>query len=92
LEKTKTGYSRRDLIHRAAIVTGSSAIVVAGLSQGIASAQAAKVAQSAAQYQTTPKAKAQCSGCVSFIAPSACKVVAGTISPSGWCSLYNAKA
>jgi hypothetical protein len=51
----------------------------------------AKVAQRAVQYQPTPKGGLSCAGCNSFIAPSACKLVAGEISPSGWCHLWTKK-
>jgi hypothetical protein len=44
-----------------------------------------------AQYQPTPKGASRCDNCSQFLAPSACKVVAGKISPSGWCQLYAAK-
>jgi len=87
-----TTFSRRDVMRRAAMITGGGAMVAAGLGHGVALAQGAKVAQSAAQYQATPKAKAQCSGCTSFIAPGSCKLVSGAISPSGWCTLYAAKS
>ena len=51
----------------------------------------AKVAQRAAQYQPTPKGGLACAGCNSFIAPNQCKLVAGDISPSGWCHLWTKK-
>ena len=51
----------------------------------------AKVAQRAAQYQPTPKGGLSCAGCNSFVAPSQCKLVAGEISPSGWCRLWTKK-
>ncbi len=92
MEPLHTKFSRRGLIRGAAMITGGGAAVAAGLGQGFASAQAAKVTQSVAKYQSTPKAKAQCSNCGSFVAPASCKLVSGSISPSGWCSLYNAKA
>jgi hypothetical protein len=91
LEKLHTPLSRRGVIRGAAILTGAGAAVAAGFGQGAASAQAAKVSQSAAKYQSTPKAKAQCNNCGSFIAPASCKLVEGSISPSGWCSLYSPK-
>ena len=52
---------------------------------------AGKVPQSAAQYQPTPKGGQACAGCNSFIAASHCKLVAGEISPSGWCRLWTKK-
>jgi hypothetical protein len=68
--------------------------VAAGLVLASTAARAEddKVDQSSVQYQTTPKEGQQCSGCVSFVAPNACKVVSGTINPSGWCVAFQAKA
>jgi hypothetical protein len=51
-----------------------------------------KVAQSAAGYQQAPKGGQACAGCNSFVAPNHCKLVAGEISPSGWCRLWTQKA
>ena len=51
-------------------------------------AQAAKLAQSAVKYQDSPKDGKQCDGCKLFVAPNACKSVAGDVSPSGWCALW----
>ncbi len=85
-------FSRRSLIRRAVMVTGAGALIATGFETGSASAQDDKVSQSAAQYQTTPKDKARCDNCVAFVAPSSCKVVAGTISPSGWCMMYSPKS
>ena len=55
-------------------------------------ANAAKMAQSAVKYQPTPKDGKQCDGCNLFVAPNACKSVAGDISPTGWCALWVKKA
>jgi hypothetical protein len=50
------------------------------------------MAQSSVKYQASPKDGKQCDGCNLFVAPNACKSVAGDISPSGWCSLWVKKA
>lgn len=50
-----------------------------------------KVPQSGVQYQATPKDGQQCSTCVNFVPPNACKLVAGSIAPTGWCLLYAPK-
>jgi High potential iron-sulfur protein len=50
-----------------------------------------KVPQKAAQYQPAPKGGQACAGCNSYIAPNNCKLVAGEISPSGWCRLWTKK-
>ncbi|MDE8345575.1 MAG: hypothetical protein POH28_05280 [Acidocella sp.] len=54
-----------------------------------ARAQSAKADPSTVGYQTKPSNGQQCSGCVQFIAPNACKIVSGTIAPTGWCELYS---
>ncbi len=56
------------------------------------SAQAqTKIAQAQVQYQETPKDGNKCSTCVNFEPPAACKIVAGTINPNGWCIAYAPK-
>jgi hypothetical protein len=58
---------------------------------------AGTVPQASAKYQATPKGAQQCGKCNYFIAgakadgPGTCKVVAGAISPNGWCQLFAAK-
>ena len=56
-------------------------------------AATSKVSPESVQYQAQPKGEQKCSGCQNFIAESStCKVVAGQISPDGWCSLWVKKA
>ncbi len=56
-------------------------------------AQAAeKLAQNIVQYQQTPKDGAKCDACVNWEPPNACKIVAGTINPNGWCVAYAPKS
>jgi hypothetical protein len=90
--------SRRQLLGRGlALVAGAGATAAAMRSASamgggsVQLAQAAKLAQNIVQYQETPKNGAMCSGCVNFIAPNACKIVAGTINPNGWCVAYAPK-
>jgi len=52
-------------------------------------ANQAKIPQADAQYQNTPKGMFSCGVCTFFIKPASCKVVAGTISPTGWCKLFD---
>jgi hypothetical protein len=51
-----------------------------------------KVDPASVMYQTTPNNGQQCSTCVNFVAPNACKVVSGTILANGWCVAYAPKA
>jgi hypothetical protein len=48
----------------------------------------AKASQASVQYQDQPKGDQQCSGCINFVGPNACRVVEGEISPEGWCNLW----
>ena len=42
-----------------------------------------------AAYQPTPNGLQSCGTCTLFIRPDACKVVAGEVSRTGWCRLYD---
>jgi hypothetical protein len=46
------------------------------------------LAQKAVSYQATPKGEARCDNCKQFTAPSSCKIVDGSVEPSGWCTVY----
>ncbi len=74
--------TRRTLL----IAAAGAPIFAAGL------ARAAGLPPTAVSYQDTPKDGKQCSDCNFFIAPSSCKTVTGTISPTGWCKIYAKKA
>jgi High potential iron-sulfur protein len=68
---------------------------LAGIVSTTALADGSKTLQSAVQYQTKPNGDKQCSKCTFFLpgqtadADGTCKLVAGTISPSGYCVAYN---
>jgi hypothetical protein len=87
---TTVNISRRGLLKRAALIGGAGALLATGLAASSAAADS-KFAQKMAQYQPTPKGAARCDNCSQFQGPSSCKVVAGAISPSGWCQLYAVK-
>jgi len=50
--------------------------------------EAGKLTKAQVQYQDSPKGIAMCATCTLFVAPRACKLVEGDISPSGWCNAY----
>ena len=74
---------------RTVLIAAAGAVPLLTLMSGGAEA---KMAQSAVKYQDSPKDGKQCDGCKLFVAPKACKSVAGDISPSGWCALWVKKA
>jgi hypothetical protein len=75
-----------------------AAVAAASQASAAASTPSSKSPQSAVQYQTSPKGTAKCAGCKFFLpgadakAKGQCQVVAGDISPDGWCVVYSAKA
>jgi len=80
----KRDISRRKIM--GAMLTGAAAWTVLGSRS--AAAQAARLTQDEARYQPEPHGIATCGNCTSFIAPSSCKTVTGTVSSHGWCKLY----
>lgn len=92
--------SRRDIVVSAAMVAGVASVSYVGLSltRSACAAEAyGTTPKNAVGYRDTPEGSHNCSNCSHFIAgPSAtadghCTVVAGTISPHGWCGVWTAK-
>lgn len=81
--------SRRQLFRGAAVIVGGVAVFAATMT-----AQPAKagMTKQASGYQGTPKGAQRCDNCAQFKAPSSCNLVAGDISPAGWCRLWVKKS
>jgi hypothetical protein len=47
------------------------------------------VSKEAAHYQPGPKGMFRCANCTLFRPPRGCKIVAGDISPDGWCKFLD---
>lgn len=84
--------SRRCFTSRAAVMAASSLLLQAEFARR---AKADNLAtQASVSYQTSPSGGQQCSGCKNFIpgasasANGTCKVVAGDISPAGYCVAF----
>ncbi len=82
--------SRRAALKAGLAATGFAALAAVTARRAMAD-DSAKVAKEAVQYQEQPKDGNKCSGCVNFQAPNACTIVAGNISPNGWCLSYAPK-
>ena len=71
---------------------------LAGAIGAVASADTAKSSQASMHYQTTPNDGKQCSQCNFFVPGSSasangtCKIVDGSITPTGWCIAFSAKS
>lgn len=80
--------SRRDFLFAAGV--GSVGLAAAGVLASPAQASS-KMSPKAMQYRPTPNGNQRCDNCANFQAPASCKLVEGTIAPSGWCILYRQK-
>ena len=67
-----------------ASLAGASAIL--GISTTTAQQ---KMSQAEAEYQDRPKGGLSCAACTLFRPPRFCQVVAGDISPNGWCKFFD---
>ncbi|HUJ86184.1 MAG TPA: high-potential iron-sulfur protein [Burkholderiales bacterium] len=82
---------RRTVLKSVALLAGLAAIPLGVKAAGT-------VPKSAMKYQDNPNGKDECSNCLQFIpgksasAMGECKVVAGPISPKGWCIAYARKS
>jgi len=76
------------LPRRRAIKVAASGIGLAALPLQRASA-AQKVAKLDARYQDHPNSTQHCALCEYYVAPVACKLVRGEVSPNGWCSFFH---
>jgi hypothetical protein len=79
--------SRRSILRGAVLLAGGT---LAGVIQ-VRPAYAQKAAKAEMKYQDSPKDGQKCVDCVYFKQPNTCGVVEGTISPNGWCVMYNKK-
>jgi len=87
-----TEISRRSLLRNATGVVGGAAALAAAMTASLAEADAAKMSQAAASYQTSPKNGQRCADCALYQAPTSCKLVEGNISPAGWCKFFVKKS
>ncbi|MGH2927476.1 MAG: iron oxidase [Solirubrobacteraceae bacterium] len=90
-DDTKLGSSRsrRSVLQAGAgLVAGAAIVGTAGAAEA---ADPPKLAKKVVMYQDHPKNGQHCSICVHFVPPNACKIVAGDISPNGWCGVFSPK-
>ena len=80
--------SRRSMLKNLAMSASGAAVVVTTLCRTRDAAALTKASQKVVAYQETPRGQQRCDNCRQFEPPSSCKVVDGTIVPSGWCKVY----
>jgi hypothetical protein len=84
-DRDRGGVSRRTALQ------ATIGLATIGAAERALGQQQQKIDQKAAQYQPTPKNGQSCNKCAQFQPPNACKIVAGTVSPAGWCMLFSPK-
>ncbi len=70
----------------------SMAAVAAWAGGFAATAAAEKASKEAAEYRGRPNGAQKCGGCVHYIFPVTCVVVAGPVISVGWCKFYKARS
>jgi hypothetical protein len=82
--------SRRRFLR--ASIAGAAIAGAGGIAGCMTSPPAARDAgttpKSVANYQNAPNDGRRCAGCTHFLEPNACEIVAGEISPDGWCRFH----
>lgn len=89
--------SRRHLFRQGAVIAGGAAL--GGLMlKAKALAQEGTESKAMAKYQEKPHGSQECDVCMQYIsgrtssAAGTCKIVAGSISPKGWCMNFTPKS
>ena len=75
-------------ITRRGALKGAALVAVAPVVAVSSGPAFALVSQASVAYRGTPNDGHDCSNCGLFVAPAACKSVAGAVSPSGWCKIW----
>lgn len=85
MSQSSGGRTRRDVL-----IAAAGGVAAAGALLSPAQG-ATKVSKAVAKYQDHPHGQQRCAICLHFRPPASCEIVAGTISPNGWCQLFAAK-
>jgi hypothetical protein len=80
--------SRRQVLGRGAFMIGVAAALGGAPTSGRANI---KIAKAQAGYKDTPVGGNECDRCIQFQPPSSCKIVDGSVRPSGSCNYFAAK-
>jgi hypothetical protein len=79
--------TRRSVLHTACYAI-ATAIAEGSLARSARAQSEAKMTKARAEYQGIPNGIYSCATYTLFVAPNACKVVEGEVSPDGWCKAY----
>jgi hypothetical protein len=80
--------SRRGFLQKSVCVTGAAAIASAVSGCATSPPVRGTTSKDQARYQDKPSGISRCGFCRHFYSPDICEVVAGPVSPRGWCPFY----
>lgn len=83
MSEKSVGASRRKVLQAGLVVLASGAAVRVRAQD--------KIAQTDVLYQPEPNGDQKCLNCLHWQPPNACALVAGEISPEGWCGVWAPK-
>ena len=69
-----------------AAIVGAGAL--SGCMYGSSMGAPGTTSKTQAHYQESPNHGRRCAGCTHFLKPNGCEIVAGEISPNGWCRFH----
>jgi hypothetical protein len=73
------------------VAIGGAGVLSACMYKRAGSKIAGTTPKPVALYQDSPNKGRRCAGCTHFLEPNACEIVAGEISPDGWCRFHEPK-
>lgn len=88
--RTTSVSSHPVISRRRLLAAGAGVAVTGGALAGCATGMKVPgtTPKAAAMYQDRPNGLARCGVCKHFISSGMCEIVAGPVSPDGWCQFY----
>jgi hypothetical protein len=88
-----TQLSRRQILGSLKVVGAAGGLAAFGIvDAGRAADSSSQLRKQDVRYQDQPKGTQRCATCKNFVGPNVCRVVQGSVNPTGWCLLFQAKA
>ena len=87
-ERTDLKLSRRGFLTGSILGAAIGTVSLSACMYKTTGSRAGTTPKLVALYQDVPNKSRSCAGCTHFMKPNACEIVAGEISPDGWCRFH----